>query len=190
MRHRLQDQKAFTLLEVIISVGIFVLLSISMVDLIIGTDNLLRSQQVTIDVIGSASEAMSDIQTMATQATQVAASHSFSGTTYTTSTSTLVLQLPSITSTGSIVSGQYDYVTYYATGTSAYRIIDPGTGSVRPSGTKRLSDTVTAFTFTYGSSDPTLSTSTMIDIQTQGTFKKVNAATHLHEQVYLRNSSY
>jgi type II secretory pathway pseudopilin PulG len=188
MHHHVRGQRAFTILEVIISVGIFALLAIAMVDLIVGTDGFLRTQQVTVDVIGSASEAMNDIQTLTTQATQVVTSHTFSGTTYTTSTSTLVLQLPAITSGGSTINGIYDYVTYYATGTSAYRIIDPGVGSARPAGTKRLSDAITSFTFTFGSVDPTASTSTVIDIQTQGTFKKINASTHLHEQVYLRNS--
>lgn len=180
--------RAFTLVEVVIAVGIFALISIALADLIIGNDSLLRSQSATVDVIGSASSMMTDIQTMTLQAKQIAASHSFSGTIYNSASSTLVLQLPSITSAGSIIGGQYDYVAYYATGTSAYRLVDPGTGSIRTAGTRLLSDTITTLSFSYGSANQTLSTSTVIDIQTQKTWKRINATTHVHNQVYLRNN--
>ncbi len=181
------DTRAFTLIEVLISVGIFALMSLAIIQLVISNTVLSQSQSATIEVVGSASTIMNDIHTSALQAITVVGSHAFSGTTYSTSANTLVLKLPSITSTGATVGGQYDYIAYYATGTSAYRLIDAGVGSARPAGSKRLSDAITTFVFTYGNADPTLSTSTVIDVQTQKTVRAKDISTHVREQIYLRN---
>lgn len=177
----------FSLIELVISVGIFILIVLAITALFFTHDTLFSAQQTTVEVIGSASALASDIQVMTQQADQVLSSHAFSGVTYTTSTSTLVLRLPSIDSSGDPIPSTYDYVAYYATGTSAYRLVDAGAGSVRIPGSKQLSNAITTFTFTYDNINTALVSSVGVDIATEKAAKREEVDTHVSQTVYLRN---
>lgn len=135
----------------------------------------------------SASALMHEVETLAGPADAVVASHAFSGTTYTTSSTTLVLEIPSIDSSGSVIANTYDYAAIYATGTTAYRILSPGSGSSRIAGTKQLSTTVNMLSFTYDNADATQVTTVTTDIQTRVVVKQDTLTDRRRETIILRN---
>lgn len=183
-------RRGLSLLEVVIVTGVFALITVPLVNLLIGYYAVFNAQQATVAVNTSASMVVSEVRTAALQAGFIAASHAFSGVTRTSGASALVLQLPAVDSSGTTIVGSYDYVGFYASGTEAYRAIDAAVGSVRPSGTKRLSDTLYSLSFTYNNADPTLASSTAVDVVTNATTTRQGTTTqHLYEQIYLRNST-
>ena len=183
----MSSTRGFSLLETTIAIGIFILMALAMYDLWISNDFLVRSQIATIDVVGSASALMTDVQNYVLQADAVATSHTFSGTSYTSTTTTLVLELPSVDGSGNIIVGQHDYAVFYASGTTAFRRVDTGTGSARSTTTHQLSETITALTFSYNASPITQSTNVSVDVQTQESVKKKTTSTHVTGTIYLRN---
>jgi hypothetical protein len=144
-------------------------------------------QQARVEVNGSAREVADEFKHTALQASQVVTSHTFSGEDHISGSDEVVFRLPAIDGTGTTIAGVYDYIAFFATSTSVYKVTDAGAGSARGSGSKRLSDTLSALAFTYNSASLSLATSTEIDIQTQKTVKGQVIQAHLHESARLRN---
>lgn len=177
----------FTLIEVLISIVIISFILIALFNIYTGYNTVMTIQQAHIDVNGSARTIVDEFKQTAMQADSVVASHAFSGTTYSSGTSAIVFELPSIDSSGNIISGTYDYIVLYATSTSAYKITDSGTGSARISGTRHLSDTLSTLSFTYSNASITQATSTDLDVITQTTVRTQTLQAHVHETARLRN---
>ncbi len=177
----------FTLVETLIVIFIFILTMLALMNMFLGYATLFNRQEAAIAATASASMIMSEVQSATLQADHVVASRALNGTTYSSDASTLVLELPAINSSGNIISGVYDYVAFYASGTSMYRIISPGTGSVRLSGTKQLSSALNALTFTYDDGDFTKVTAATIDVTTQTLVKGIPTGIHVRQAVHLRN---
>jgi hypothetical protein len=121
------------------------------------------------------------------QADAVPATHVFSGTTYTSSASVLVLEIPSIDSSGNAVANTYDYAAFYGTGTQLYRLLQTNAASTRTPGSKLLSSTVTALSFSYNDADFTKVSSVTVDLQTEAHVKQNVLSDHRSEEIRLRN---
>jgi prepilin-type N-terminal cleavage/methylation domain-containing protein len=187
MNSVLGNRQGFTLVEVIIAISIFVIVMLAFFNLYLGYSNIYNSQQQLFNIAVSASGALNEMQNLILQADKVVQSYNFSGTIYSSTATTLVIELPSTTSGGDIVVGKYDYVAIYTTGTKAYRLILADPASSRISGLKQLSDTVLSLTFTYDTSSVAIAKKVDIDMQTQGKTGLRTQTYHLHQQVYLRN---
>lgn len=179
--------RGFTLAEtvVVIGVSVFALLALA---------NLFRTFNVTygyeetfMAVVGSSGAAMNAFESSIVPADRVLASYSFSGTAYTSGTTTLVLELPAATASGAILSGMYDYVVFYASSTSLYRLTQAATGSARLSGRTLLSATLASLAFTYDNGTVASTTSVAADVRTSAAFKQQSADSHLLGKWYLRN---
>lgn len=180
--------RGFSLMETVIVVGIVALVAVPLTDLLRGYYALFTMQETVVEVDTSASAAIDEVRAAALQANRVVSSHAFSGATYASGTTTLVLRLPSVDASGTILPGAYDYVGFYATGTTAYRATDAAAGSMRQSGTKRLSGVLRSLAFTYNNADVTRATSTAVDVVTHATSSKGQPLErHLSEQIRLRN---
>lgn len=179
--------KAFTLVEILISTAVVSLIMLVLYNVYTGYNAVFVIQQARVEVNGSAREVVDEFKHTALQASQVVTSHTFSGENYTSGVDVAVFRLPAIASTGATITGVYDYVAFFATSTSVYKVTDAGAGSARGSGSKRLSDTLNTLAFTYNNASLSLSTSTEIDIQTQKTVKGQMIQAHLHESARLRN---
>ncbi len=179
--------RGYTLVEMVLVIAIFILLGLALMNMSLYYNNFFNVQTASVDVAGSARDIMTDMQSSLLQADAVASSHTYAGTTYTSSSTALVLQLPSIDNSGNIISNTYDYYIYYASSTNAYRIIDANGSSVRISGKKRMSDVLNSMTFTYNGSPITASTKIVVDLITQTTVKQQTIQTHLDQTIYLRN---
>lgn len=180
----------FTLTETLVVVAVSAILGGAVAGIWIGYNSFFTLQQTTVAVAGSASRIISVAEAAMLQATSVVTSHTFvaSGTTLTTGTSTLVLQLPSVNSSGNVISNTYDYIAIYASSTNAYEQVDAAAGSTRASGTINLSNTLSSLTFTYYATPVTGATSTLIDVQTATTLLHGSASDHLRQTLYLRNN--
>lgn len=179
--------KAFTLIEVMITVALFVVLALGIEQLYVVYGRLINLQTSSIGVALGASAIMDATRNAALQADHVVASHPFSGTTYASGTSTAVFELPSIDASGSAIAGTFDYVGIYASGTSAYRVVDAAAGSSRISGMKQLTPLLTALTFTYDNASFPSVTSVIADATTSAVVRGQTTAVHLEGHFYLRN---
>lgn len=179
--------KAFTLLEtvIIIAISSIVLLAIGLLIFMFTKGS--SYEQAALQSSNAASAVIREAQALITPAHAVVASRVFSGTTYTTSATVLILEIPSYDSSGNSIANTYDYAVFYTSGTNLYRILEANAASRRVSGTKKLSSTLQSLTFTYNNGDYSQATAVTIDIQTQAQVKQDVASDHRHEQITLRN---
>lgn len=179
-------KRGFTLVETIILSGISAMALLALTNLFISF-NAVNGYQQAFMAAGSAGTALNAFEAAILPANQVLSSHTFSGVAYSSATTTLVLELPAINASGTVIAGAYDYIVFYSSSGTLYRLTQAHAQSTRVSGTQQLSTTLQTLSFTYDNSDFTKVTAVAIDIQTQAAFKQQTVQNHLREQVYLRN---
>lgn len=179
--------RAFTLIETVIVIGLTAIM-MTVLSLLIYTFNTSSSyEQTSMQSSVSASAIMREIESLTLPADAVLGAHAFPGGTYTSTTTSLVLEIPSIDSSGNIIAGAHDYAAFYSVGTNAYRLLQSNASSKRGSGTKQLSSTVSALTFTYSDADFAKVSTTTVDVQTQASVKGHIFSDHRREELRLRN---
>jgi hypothetical protein len=144
-------------------------------------------EQAAAQSSGSASVLTRELTSFILPANAVLQTHTFSASNHTSSSTALVLEIPSIDSAGNVIANTYDYAAFYVVGADAYRLLEANALSARTSGTKLLSPTVSALTFTYNNADFTLVDTVTLDVQTQASVKQYLLSDHRREQVRLRN---
>lgn len=179
--------RAFTLVETIIVIALGVTMMIALGLLVFTFNKISSYERASSQSSGSASAVMREIESLVVPAHAVLQTHTFSSSTRTSSSTALVLAVPSYDSSGNILANTYDYAAFYVTGTNAYRLLEANASSKRVSGTKQLSSTISALTFTYGSADFTQVSTTTVDVQTQAQVKQDILTDHRREQIRLRN---
>lgn len=177
----------FTLLETLIVIGISTVAFAALVNMYLTFNSVYGYQQAFIAAAGSAGTSMNAFSATVLPASAVLASHTFSGIAYSSGSGTLVLELPAIDASGVTIVGVKDYVVFYASGTTLYRLTETAVESSRTPGLKTLSQTLNTLTFTYDNADLTKATSVTVDITTRAAFKHHVVDSHLREQLYLRN---
>lgn len=187
MKNIKSNKQGFTLFETMIAVFIFIIVSAFLSSLYVNYYRVYYFQQGIVSVAGSASATANELQSAILQADKIVASYDFSGTVYSSGQNILVLEIPSIDSSGNIVSGKYDYAVFYATGNFLYKLVQADVSSSRISGQKQLSNTLSAITFTYNNGDLTQANKIDVDIQTQTVVSNQTIPYHLHQEIYLRN---
>jgi prepilin-type N-terminal cleavage/methylation domain-containing protein len=182
-----RENRGFTLMEILVSIGVMSLIAVVLINVYTGYNTVFAVQQVRAEVNGSAREIADEFKKTVLQASNVVISHDFSGVTYSSTATTSVLKMPSIDGAGDVVPASYDYVAFYASSTTAYKVTDGASGSARASSTRRLSSTLDTLAFTYNNANVSLATSTDVEIQTQKTIKGQTFTAHLRETARLRN---
>ncbi|OYV63686.1 MAG: hypothetical protein B7X03_00805 [Parcubacteria group bacterium 21-58-10] len=180
--------RAFTLIEIIIVIAISTLMLLALTLLIYTFGNTSTYEQASLQSSGSARAVIREAEALVLPADAVLQTYTFSsGATYTSTSTSLVLELPSIDSSGNSIPNAHDYAAFYVVGTDAYRLLQTDASSARTPGTKLLSTTIQSLTFTYNNADFTKVSSTTIDVQTQASVKQNVLTDHLREQLMLRN---
>lgn len=190
MSERVQEAKlrsGFTFIETLIAVALLALLILTLVELYTGYGVIFSSEQATFDMGNRAHDAMTAIENMTRQASKVLASRTVSGTLYTTGSGTLVLELPAMDAAGAPLPNEYDYAVFYASGTTLYRLVEADGSSFRQSGTKQLTNALSALTFSYDTGDVTQASKVTVDLtlSTQASHRAFQF--YLQQEVYLRN---
>lgn len=179
-------RRGVTIVELLVVVAVFSVLMIVLVNFFVGYNNSFTYLTTSIDASQSTGLFINSASNAVRQAKQIVTSHVFSGTTYTTSATALVLELPSINASG-VVSGAYDYMTFYLSGTDIYWRTDANASSTRTSFTKKISTSVQSLAFTYNNGDVTQATKVDIAITVQKQVQNQTIQSSLHQQIYLRN---
>ncbi len=161
--YNLQPQKGFTLIELIIVVALFSVISIVLTSLFIGHNRIYRTQTAELDVTGDARTALDDIDSYVRQANRALATYS----TYTATGQVLILQIQSVNSSNQLVAGKFDHVVYYLSGNGLFRRVFPDASSVRAGGIKKLANNVNGLTFTPNNANYALVTEVTTDITVQ-----------------------
>ncbi|MDO8408224.1 MAG: type II secretion system protein [bacterium] len=179
--------RGMTLIEVLVAMAISGILLAALANLF-GTFNALYAYQNAFrNTAGASGAVLHGIEAAALPSDRILSTHDFAGTSYGSGAGTLVLELPSIDASGAIVPGQYDYVAFYRSGVSAYRIVAASSGSVRHSGTTKLGDAIVSLSFSYDNADVTLAKDVTIDVVASTTERGRETASHLSETLRLRN---
>ncbi|MGA2587459.1 MAG: prepilin-type N-terminal cleavage/methylation domain-containing protein [Candidatus Aminicenantales bacterium] len=148
--------RGFTLLEMLIGLLIMSIMVMGLLSLYSKGQTQFMNENIQADILESSRYPMAWLARDVKSATQVATSW----LTYTTSASTLVLQIPSVDANGLIidVASKFDYVIYQLSSLKLQRIVDAGTGSARVDGSRYLATDVTGLVLAfYDASDATLS---------------------------------
>ena len=180
-------RRAFTLIEVIITIALSVILTLAIAQLYVVYGRVILFQQSSIAVALDGSSIMDAARMAGMQARSVVPTHTFSGINYNSGTTTAIFELPAIDGSGAVIPNEYDYVGIHASSTSVYRLIDSVSGSSRISGEKRLTNVLGALSFTYDSQNFPSVTSVTVDATTSAMVRGEVTQAHHHEHVYLRN---
>ncbi len=186
-KHLFRPQPGFTLIEVVVGIGVLVVLLFSLFNLYLAYGSLYTSQNNQLTIVAAGRSIMSELGLYTVQAYRVVGNYTIATTTYYSSTTTLALQIPAINSGGSIINNTWDYVVFYANGTNLYRTIAADGASSRISGTRKLTNYLQNITFTYDNADLTLAQKVSIDLNLQNQEGNYTATNHLTEQLTLRN---
>lgn len=147
---RLRSRRGVSLVEILVAVGISSLLLAS-----VSTINLLASQTSEYGTTYMATHAGTrqgiDWMTQDIRwANQILSSITISSTLYTTADDTIVLEIPSIDSSGNVIAETNDYVVYHLNSednTILERILDAHEDSSRSDATKTIAQNVSALGF-------------------------------------------
>ena len=179
--------RAFTLIEVLVTTALSAILLFVVIQLHIVYGRTIVFKQTSIGVALGGSNIIDAVRMAGSQARSVVATHSFSGVGYTSSTTTVIFELPAIDASGGIIPNAYDYIGIYASSSNAYRSIDAAPGSARISGQKRLTNVLSSLSFTYDSPLFPSVTNITINATTSATIRGDMTQTHLRSRMYLRN---
>jgi prepilin-type N-terminal cleavage/methylation domain-containing protein len=184
----MKKHRAFTLLEVLVTLGIFAVMLVVLINFYVSTNSQFAYEREYVTVARGTDDIIDTVGDHVRPANQVLASYAFATGIRQSTTTSLVLSIPSITSNGQIIIGSYDYVAFYSSGTKAYRLIEAAAGSARRSGTRLLSENVSTITFAYDSSDFTQVRAVTVSASSSGTAKGQPLTHALSQELYLRNA--
>lgn len=179
--------RAFTLTETVITIAMTVVIMLAIANLYLNFNSLYLYQQTFVATTDAARSGIGAVREAVLPADRIVASHSFSGTTVTTSASALVVEIPSVNAAGDIVSGAYDYIGFYRTGTDLYQRTEANAASVRPAGIRKVAALVDTIVFSYDTADAAQAARVSADITTKLVTKNGPIETSLSGQSYLRN---
>lgn len=180
-------RRAFTLVEIVIVIALFAIVMLGVTQLYIVFGRVITGQNATIGVMLDGSAIVDAVRAAGLQAAHVVQSHTFSGISYNSGTTAVIFELPAIDVSGAIIPSAFDYIGIYASSTSVYRVIDAAIGSSRTSGTKVLTDSLGALTFTYDNPSFPSVTNVIVDATTSAVVKGQTTQMHLRSHTYLRN---
>lgn len=184
-------RRGVSLMETIIVIGIMSVLMLVVTQIFLLNYEIVDKQSGRAANETGAILAAKTISQMTRGASAVEASHVFSGTTRTSSSTTLVLKMPSIDSSGNVLAATFDYVAIYrhTTNTDELHVaIDAATGSYRQDGSRRLTANNQTLTFFYN--DPTLTETDRVSayVVNSQTKRGTTLTTRGWTSIFLRNN--
>lgn len=187
MTNHPQQQDGFTIIEVVIVLGVSTVLLLGLLNLFDWHQKVYVMEEATVRTTNDVRNTLMGMSEYIAQASNILSSRNFNGTDRTTGGNAIVLEVPSVSSSHNIIPVTYDYVAFYLENGSVYQEIELGTGSVRTGGTKRLAENVQTFALTYNNSNPTEASRVSIDLQTMIATRNSNVATRVTDTIFLRN---
>lgn len=141
-----------TLIEAILSIFIIGILVAALAAALVATSRALSTESIRRDVAVNAALGLEIIRRTAVNATAIVFSHVINGTTYQSSSSTLVLALPSLNAAGDLIASSTDFVAFARSPsdlTKLRRDLQAAAGSARTSRTDTIATLIDSLVFYY-----------------------------------------
>jgi hypothetical protein len=184
-----KSNRGLTLVETLMVIALFTAGMAVLASMYYDFNTLYGVQQTITDTALSTGQIVNEVENLTVPADSVISSHTFSAGSYASSASTLVLEIPSVDSSGVVISGKYDYAVMYRSGTNVYRLLETDASSARGAGTKLLGSSITALSFTYDNADVTLAKTVTVSVTAQTYVKNAPVSNTLRSSFRLRNHS-
>ena len=170
------NNRGITLIETMIGLAISALLVVILSYCLVIVLRLNEAQKTISALTSSTDRGIYRISSSIQQSSQILSSAVISGTTFTTSSSVLVLKIPTVNSSGQIISGSYDTVVYRRNPSDLselQEITDAEAGSARFDGTHLIARFVTNLLFRYNNSDYSSASTATVFLKTGTTVRGV-----------------
>ena len=141
-------------MEVVLVIALVAILSLAIMDMFSGQSKIFNFQNSELTITNDARMALDEVDNYVRGANRVIETYD----TYTTGTTTLLLQMQSLDASGYLIPGTYDIVIAYLDGSRLMLKLIPDVASNRQSFEKMLADNVTGLVFTYNNNDMSLVT--------------------------------
>lgn len=154
-------KKGFTLVEIIVVFAFVAIISLILANIIIRYTGFYNRQQAEVSANTDNRLILDDIYSVARQSVSVVNSIIVSGQTFTTSTNTLIVKLPSVNSAGEPITNTFDHFIFYQDASDQKlfrRRIVPDALSFRPAAFSVLTSNLQTIAFSYDNVDPQLAT--------------------------------
>lgn len=179
-----------SLMEAIVVVGVMTIIMFIVTQIFIINYDLFLKQSKRTDNETGAVTAARTVSQMARGAVSVEQSHGFDGDLVVSSSTALVLKLPSIDGSGNIVPNTYDYVGFYRDATETnkmFAIIDADDASVRVDSDRLITNYNQMLDFRYNNPTITEASRISIYILNQQIQKDIELNTRGWTSIFLRN---
>lgn len=162
--------RGLTLIELLVSMTILGLIVVVVGNLFISTTRLGNDEQRRIDVGESAGRVLGPLDEILRQGKEVVAATVVNGVTYTSSSTAIVFTLPSLDSTGSPIADSSDIAVIYRDTSIAENpvirlIVNPLSGTFRPSQNTSVADYVKDLYIRYTADNPTTAQAATLTVQ-------------------------
>jgi len=148
-----ENKKGFTLVEVMFSTVIGVIILGMVMILYVGVNNSMTMGLALMEINSDGRLAMDRIVRDVRWATQVVTSRTVTSTNYVTGDDELIIEIPSIDSSGDVIASTYDYVIYTLDASDSTRlrkIVDPDVSSNRNSLDQIIAENINSFALSSG----------------------------------------
>lgn len=187
---RRSSSRGVGLMEAVVTIGIMTMVLVMVADVFAVNNNLVALSLGRADNDNGAVLALKRLGELARGAGGVVSSQTINGTAYVSSSTVLVLKLPTIDPSNNIISGSYDYIAFYRDSTDATKIytdLAPAAGSVRVSGKKLLTAYNQTLAFSYNNAAISQATRVSVFIVNQQTVRLKMLTTRAWTSIFLRN---
>ncbi len=181
------SNKGVTLIETLISIGLFVLISLALFGVYEAFGKIFNLSGAHLASVGGARTSLTDVSNLTAQAYRVLSSRTINSVNYASGSSTLVLQIPAIDSTGKTINDTWDYAAFYVSSTNFYRYLETNAASARIGGLKLLSNVIVGVNFSYDSVDFTQVKKVTATVTTTATENRAQVQSRASEQIFLKN---
>ena len=184
------NNRGITLIETMIGLAISALLVVILSYCLVIVLRLNEAQKTVSALTSSTDRGIYRISSSIQQSSQILSSAVIFGTTHTTSSSALVLKIPTVNSSGQIISGSYDTVVYRRNPSDLselQEITDAEAGSARFDGTHIIARFVTNLLFRSNNSDYSSASTATVFLKTGTTVRGVLKESANQTTVRLRN---
>ncbi|GEM_PF-1757489 len=146
---RTNNSFGFTLIEILVAMGIATVVGVLLVVIMVNSAGLFTEQSSKVQEGLNINDALSQIRNNVKQANSIASEYTGGGSTYTTGENQLVLKVLSEDAAGNIINNTFDYFVFFQDQSKLYLKIFPDPSSSRNTVNRIFSTIVNSVNFQY-----------------------------------------
>ncbi len=142
-------ERGLTLVEVLVAMGLAAVVGTLLLSVMINSAGLFYKESSKLQEGLNINDTLAKVRQSIKQSSGVSATYTSSGTTYTSSSTQIVLKIPAIDALGNIISSTFDYLVFFQDSTKLRYKLFPDAQSSRKSQDQIFSTSVDSLTFKY-----------------------------------------